>query len=61
VAGYLAMTVLMVGIWLAVGLANGSWYFWPIWPILGLGIGVGSRAIPALYPAPGSKCSTGQS
>ena len=45
---YLAGAVLMLGIWLAVGLGGGGWYFWPIWPILGWGIGVFSHAIPIL-------------
>lgn len=37
---YVAMSLLLIGIWLAVALANDNWYFWPIWPILGVGIGV---------------------
>lgn len=43
---YLAMSLLMIGIWLAVAATTGVWYFWPIWPILGAGIGVVSHAIP---------------
>ncbi|MFN3005911.1 DUF1707 domain-containing protein [Mycolicibacterium wolinskyi] len=43
---YLAVSVLMIGIWLAVGLGGGGWYFWPVWPIMGWGIGVASHAIP---------------
>ena len=46
VIGYLATSLLMIAIWLTVALANGAWYFWPIWPILGAGIGVTSHAIP---------------
>ncbi|OBJ92550.1 hypothetical protein A5638_29235 [Mycolicibacterium fortuitum] len=45
-AGYLAGCVLMLGIWLAVGVGGGGWYFWPVWPIMGWGIGVASHAIP---------------
>lgn len=45
---YLAGVLLMLGIWLAVGLAGGGWYFWPVWPILGWGIGVASHAIPIM-------------
>ena len=45
-AGYLAMVVVVLTVWLAVGLGAGAWYFWPIWPILGAGIGVLSHAIP---------------
>ncbi len=43
---YLAVSLLMIGIWLAVGLGGGGWYFWPVWPIMGWGIGVASHAIP---------------
>ena len=46
--GYIAISLLMVGIWLAVGVATGTWYFWPIWPILGVGIGVISHAVPVM-------------
>jgi hypothetical protein len=43
---YLAMVVIVLTVWLAVGLAAGAWYFWPIWPILGAGIGLASHAVP---------------
>ncbi len=43
---YLAVSLLMLGIWLAVGVGVGAWYFWPVWPILGGAIGVISHAIP---------------
>lgn len=43
---YLAGAILMLGIWLACGLGTGSWYFWPVWPIMGWGIGVVSHALP---------------
>jgi hypothetical protein len=26
----------------AVALSGRTWYFWPVWPILGAGIGIGS-------------------
>lgn len=45
---YLAGSLLMLGIWLAVGLGAGTWYFWPVWPILGWGIGVGAHVIPVM-------------
>ncbi|MGE0216583.1 DUF1707 domain-containing protein [Mycolicibacterium sp.] len=48
-AGYLAMVVIVLTVWLAVGLTAGSWYFWPIWPILGAGIGVLGHAVPIRY------------
>ncbi|OMC02898.1 hypothetical protein A5733_24950 [Mycobacterium sp. NS-7484] len=56
-AGYVAGSLLMLGIWLAVGLGGGGWYFWPVWPIMGWGIGVVSHAIPvwahrSMSPAP---------
>jgi Domain of unknown function (DUF1707)/2TM domain len=43
---YLAMVVIVLTVWLAVGLTAGAWYFWPIWPILGAGIGVVGHAVP---------------
>jgi fatty acid desaturase len=43
---YLAMVVIVLTVWLAVGLTAGAWYFWPIWPILGAGVGLASHAIP---------------
>lgn len=46
VAAYLAMAVIVLTVWLAVALTAGEWYFWPVWPILGAGIGVLGHAIP---------------
>ncbi|WIM90395.1 DUF1707 domain-containing protein [Candidatus Mycobacterium wuenschmannii] len=43
---FVAASLLMIGIWLAVALTAGAWYFWPVWPILGMGIGVVSHAVP---------------
>ncbi|WP_125079830.1 DUF1707 domain-containing protein [Mycobacterium sp. P7213] len=43
---YLAVSVLMIGIWLLSAVFAGAWYFWPVWPILGWGIGIVSHAIP---------------
>jgi len=45
-AAYLAMSLTVIGVWLAVALAVGAWYFWPIWPMLGGGIGVLAHAVP---------------
>ena len=45
-AAYLAASLLMIGIWLALAVTVGAWYFWPVWPILGGGIGVISHAVP---------------
>jgi hypothetical protein len=50
-AGYLAMVVAVLSVWLAVGLSVGAWYFWPIWPILGAGIGLASHAVPVRFAA----------
>ncbi len=50
---YLAMIVIVLTVWLAVGLTAGAWYFWPIWPILGAGIGVVSHAIPVRFAGAG--------
>jgi hypothetical protein len=49
---YLAMVVIVLTVWLAVGLTAGAWYFWPIWPILGAGIGLVSHAIPVRLALP---------
>ena len=45
-AAYLVVTMLLLGVWLLVGLGGGGWFPWPVWPILGWGIGVASHAIP---------------
>jgi class 3 adenylate cyclase len=41
---YLVVNLMLIAIWAA----SGGGYFWPIWPILGWGIGVGSHAAPLL-------------
>jgi class 3 adenylate cyclase len=43
-AVYLVVNVMLIGIWAAAG----AGYFWPIWPMLGWGIGVGCHAAPLL-------------
>ncbi len=45
-AAYLVMVVIVLTVWLAVALSVGAWYFWPIWPILGAGVGVLGHAVP---------------
>ena len=40
-ATYLAVNALLVVIWAVTS----PGYFWPIWPILGWGIGVGANAV----------------
>jgi hypothetical protein len=37
--------VIVLTAWLAIGLSAGAWYFWPVWPILGAGIGVVAHAM----------------
>lgn len=44
-AGYALMVVIVLTVWLAVALSGGSTYFWPVWPILGAGIGLFSHAV----------------
>lgn len=46
VAAYIAGSLLMLGIWAAVGISSGAWYFWPVWPILGWGVGLIGHVIP---------------
>jgi cytochrome b561 len=45
-AAYLLMVVIVLTVWSAVALSGGPTYFWPVWPILGAGIGVLAHAIP---------------
>ena len=53
--GYVAMSLLLIGIWLAVAVAGGSWYFWPIWPILGVGVGVIGHMLEVARARPGAQ------
>ena len=39
---YLVVNLALIGIWVAAG----GGYFWPIWPIIGWGIGVGAHYAP---------------
>jgi class 3 adenylate cyclase len=41
---FLLVNLMLIAIWAAAG----GGYFWPIWPILGWGIGLGSHAAPLL-------------
>jgi class 3 adenylate cyclase len=41
---YVLVNVLLIGIWAA----SGGGYFWPVWPILGWGIGVAGHAAPQI-------------
>jgi hypothetical protein len=51
-AAYLVMVLIVLTVWLVVGLTAGAWYFWPIWPILGAGIGVIGHAVPIRFAMP---------
>jgi class 3 adenylate cyclase len=44
---YLLVNVLLIGIWAA----SGGGYFWPVWPILGWGIGVAAHGAPLIAGA----------
>ncbi|OBJ21616.1 DUF1707 domain-containing protein, partial [Mycobacterium colombiense] len=44
-AAYLAMCVIVLTVWAAVAATTDATYFWPIWPILGAGIGLVSHAL----------------
>ncbi|CAN5712423.1 DUF1707 domain-containing protein [soil metagenome] len=46
VAAYLAMVVIVLTVWTATAIFADATYFWPVWPILGAGIGVASHVIP---------------
>jgi hypothetical protein len=45
---YVLVNAMLVVIWLLTG--RGGGYFWPIWPMLGWGVGVGLHAWAALGP-----------
>lgn len=42
---YIAMCVIVLTVWAAVAMTTDATYFWPIWPILGAGIGLISHAV----------------
>lgn len=44
---YVLVNALLIGIWAA----SGGGYFWPIWPILGWGIGVAAHGAPLIARA----------
>src|SRR3954470_15090866 len=41
---YVLVNLLLIGIWAA----SGGGYFWPIWPILGWGMGLAGHAAPLI-------------
>lgn len=57
IASYVGVCLLLVGIWVV----SGAGYFWPIWPILGWGVGIVSHAVPVLaHAAARSRRSAGR-
>ncbi|HWH45331.1 MAG TPA: adenylate/guanylate cyclase domain-containing protein [Thermoleophilaceae bacterium] len=56
---YLLVNALLIGIWAA----GGAGYFWPIWPILGWGIGLAAHGAPLIAgsrsPKPGRRADAG--
>lgn len=53
---FAVVNLLLIGVWAATG----ADYFWPIWPLLGWGVGVASHAMEALGGRPllrGGHCS----
>jgi uncharacterized protein DUF1707/2TM domain-containing protein len=42
---YLAMVAIVLTVWLAVALSADAWYFWPVWPIMGAGIGLVAHSL----------------
>jgi uncharacterized membrane protein YccC len=47
---YLVVNGLFVTIWLIVGLTGGSWFPWPLFPMIGWGIGLAFHAWAAFGP-----------
>lgn len=45
-AAYLAMVVIVLTVWTLTAIFAGATYFWPVWPILGAGIGLAFHVIP---------------
>jgi hypothetical protein len=46
------VSVLVVAIWAATAFTMGfTYYFWPVWPILGMGIGAAVKAV-GVYGSP---------
>lgn len=44
---YLLVNAMLVAIWLTLGLTVQFWFFWPIFPLCGWGIGLAFHAIAA--------------
>ena len=50
-AAYAIVNGLFVVLWLVLGLTSGAWFFWPIFPMAGWGIGLAFNAVSAYGPA----------
>ena len=50
-AAYVIVNGLFVVLWLVLGLTSGAWFFWPIFPMAGWGIGLAFNAVNAYGPA----------
>lgn len=48
VAAYFIVNAMLVGIWLSSGVG----YFWPIWPMLGWGVGLAFNAWAVYFQKP---------
>lgn len=44
---YVAVALVSLVVWGATAVAFGAWYFWPIWVLVGGGLGLASHAAPA--------------
>ena len=50
-AAYVIVNGLLVTLWLVLGITSGAWFFWPIFPMAGWGIGLAFNAVTAYGPA----------
>jgi 2TM domain-containing protein len=48
---YVLVNFLLISVWLVVGITAGAWFPWPIFPLLGWGIGLAFHA-RAVYESP---------
>ena len=48
---YVLVNFLLISIWLVVGITAGAWFPWPVFPLLGWGIGLAFHA-RAVYEPP---------
>jgi hypothetical protein len=48
---YLIVNGLFVLLWFVLGVTSGAWFFWPIFPMAGWGIGLAFNAVNAYGPA----------